>query len=157
MGNSLKRKKKGTAQVAPQQGLVYSYPKQQQQQPVQYNSAFVQQQPQATFQGGLPYSSPFITSQTTYGNDIFVSSVTGWSVQDIERLRQDYLNYTNQYGIIDRDGFRKLYIASLLNTSWPGLEHKSEAAFHYFDVNHTGALDFDEFIMAYLRMARGMK
>ncbi|CAF2970943.1 unnamed protein product [Rotaria sp. Silwood2] len=153
MGNSFKRKK-GTAQVVPQQSPVYVFS--QPQQPVQYNPAIVQRQPQVTFQGGLPYSSPFITSQTTYENDIFLSSLTGWSIQDIERLRQEFLNYANLYGVIDRDGFRKLYIASLLNTTWQGVELNTEAAFRSFDVNQTGALDFNEYIMACLRMIRGV-
>ncbi|CAF3411161.1 unnamed protein product [Rotaria sp. Silwood1] len=155
MGNSFKRRK-GTAQVAPKQSLKSSNIQQQQQQLVPYNPPMVQQQPQVAFQADPTYFIPMNTIQTTHENDILLSRITGWSIPDIQRLRRDYFNYTNQYGIIDRDGFRKLYIASLLNTPWPGLEFNSEAAFYSFDVNHTGALDFDEFMLAYLRMTKTM-
>jgi len=89
-----------------------------------------------------------------YQNDAFLSSLTGWSSQDIERLRHEFLSYANQYGVIDREGFRKLYIASLLNMTWEAVERDAEAAFRNFDINQTGALDFNEYITACSRMTR---
>jgi hypothetical protein len=83
-----------------------------------------------------------------------ISNLTGWSVQEIERLRQEFLSYTNHYGVIDREGFRKLYLASLLNMTWEALERDSEAAFRNFDINLTGFLDFNEYITACSRMSR---
>jgi hypothetical protein len=89
-----------------------------------------------------------------YENDSFLANLTGWSVQDIERLRHEFLNYANPLGVIDRDGFRKLYIASLLNMTWEAIEHDAEAAFRNFDINQTGGLDFNEYITACSRMSR---
>lgn len=93
-------------------------------------------------------------SSMYYENDAFLSNLTGWSPQDIERLRHEFLSYTNSYGVIDRDGFRKLYIASLLNMTWEALEREAEAAFRNFDINQTGGLDFNEYITACSRMSR---
>lgn len=90
----------------------------------------------------------------SFENDAFLSNLTGWSVQDIERLRQEFNVYSNQMGVIDREGFRKLYIASLLNMTWEAVEHDSEAAFRNFDINQTGFLDFNEYITACSRMSR---
>ncbi|CAF3404788.1 unnamed protein product [Rotaria sp. Silwood1] len=151
MGNIFKRNK-STAQVAPQQVPVYIFP----QQLVPYNPPIVQQHPQVAFEAGSAYVLPLNTIPTIYENDIYLSNITGWSIQDIERLREEFLNYANRYGIIDRDGFRKLYIASLLNTTWPGIEFNTETAFRYFDANQIGALDFNEYVKACSRMARGM-
>jgi hypothetical protein len=89
-----------------------------------------------------------------FENDEFLANLTGWSPQDIERLRHEFLSYTNSYGVIDRDGFRKLYIASLLNMTWEALEHDAETAFRNFDLNQTGFLDFNEYITACSRMTR---
>lgn len=89
-----------------------------------------------------------------YENDAFLSNLTGWSTQDIERLRHEFFSYANSYGVIDREGFRKLYIASLLNMTWDAIERDSEAAFRNFDINQTGFLDFNEYITACSRMAR---
>jgi hypothetical protein len=91
---------------------------------------------------------------SSYENDAFLSNLTGWSLQDIERLRHEFLSYTNAYGVIDRDGFRKLYVASLLNMTWEALERDAEAAFRNFDINQTGGLDFNEYITACSRMTR---
>ncbi|CAF1002142.1 unnamed protein product [Rotaria sordida] len=150
MGNNFKLKKR-TAQVAPQQAVVYLYP---QQQAVRYNPALGQWQQQVTYGGAS--ISPINTSQPIYENDSFLSNLTGWSVEDIKRLREEFINYTNQYGLVDRDGFRRLFVASLLNTTWQGLELNTEAVFRYFDLNQSGALDFNEYIMACLRMTNGM-
>lgn len=102
----------------------------------------------------LPLSLPYGQNQNTYENDAFLSNLTGWSIPEIERLRHEFMSYANSYGVIDREGFRKLYVASLLNMTWQALERDSEAAFRNFDVNQTGALDFNEYITACARMAR---
>jgi hypothetical protein len=83
----------------------------------------------------------------------FLSTLTGWSNQDIERLRGEFQTYANMRGVIDRDGFRKLYIASLLNTTWDAIERNSDVAFRNFDINRTGVLDFNEYIIACSRMS----
>jgi len=106
-----------------------------------------------------PVTSPFSLStgqnpQSTYENDLILSNLTGWSVQDIERLRHEFFSYANHSGVIDREGFRKLYIASLLNMTWEALEHDAETAFRNFDINQTGGLDFNEYITACSRMTR---
>jgi hypothetical protein len=115
--------------------------------------------PSAPFMPRYPVSSPLSlpTAQnqgSSYENDAFLSNLTGWSLQDIERLRHEFLSYTNAYGVIDRDGFRKLYVASLLNMTWEALERDAEAAFRNFDINQTGGLDFNEYITACSRMTR---
>ncbi len=89
-----------------------------------------------------------------YENDSFLANLTGWSVQDIERLRHEFFSYANSYGVIDRESFRKLYIASLLNMTWEAVEHDAEAAFRNFDINQTGTLDFNEYITACARLTR---
>ena len=80
--------------------------------------------------------------------------MTGWHPSDIDRLRWEFIGYANPYGVIDRDGFRKLFIAALANKSWNEIEHESEAAFRMFDANRTGALDFNEYMTACARMMR---
>ena len=92
--------------------------------------------------------------QYSYQNDALLASLTGWSIQDIERLRHEFTAYANSNGVIDRIAFMKLYVASLLNMSWEVLESKAEAAFRNFDVNQTGSLDFNEFVTACSRMTR---
>jgi Ca2+-binding EF-hand superfamily protein len=102
-----------------------------------------------------PLSLPTGHDHASYfENDAFLANLTGWSTQDIERLRHEYLTYANSYGVIDREGFRKLYVASLLNMTWEAVERDAEAAFRNFDINQTGALDFNEYITACSRMAR---
>ncbi|CAF0923460.1 unnamed protein product [Adineta ricciae] len=141
--------------MAPQQSAPYRSPFSQAQ--ASYYPAF----PSAPF---MPrYSVPPPLSLPTgnnpasyYENDAFLANLTGWSVQDIERLRHEFLSYTNSYGVIDREGFRKLYVASLLNMTWEALERDAESAFRNFDINQTGALDFNEYITACSRMAREM-
>lgn len=89
-----------------------------------------------------------------YENDSLLANLTGWSLQDIERLRHEFMTYANPSGVIDRIGFMKLYVASVLNMTWEALESQAEAAFRNFDVNQTGALDFNEFVTACSRMTR---
>lgn len=136
-------------------------------QPMAYPQAPVQQQPASSFRPAYlgpsvapsssappPLSLPQGMNQNSYENDAFLASLTGWSMQDIERLRREFLNYANAYGVIDREAFRKLYVASLLNMTWEVLERDAEQAFRNFDINRTGALDFNEYITACSRMAR---
>lgn len=136
------------------------------QQPAAYRSPFAQVQ--ASYHPAFP-SAPFMprysvppplslptgnSPSSYYENDAFLANLTGWSLQDIERLRHEFLAYANSYGVIDREGFRKLYVASLLNMTWEALERDAESAFRNFDINQTGALDFNEYITACSRMAR---
>lgn len=137
-------------------------------QPPGYFQQPVMQPPQASppqYRPSMPFSTARFPPSSlslprgqdasmSYENDAFLSNLTGWSVQDIERLRQEFHVYANQMGVIDRDGFRKLYIASLLNMTWDAVEHDSEAAFRNFDINQTGFLDFNEYITACSRMSR---
>ncbi|CAF4694391.1 unnamed protein product [Rotaria sp. Silwood1] len=105
--------------------------------------------------GPSPYSSPNnVNPLALYENDMLLASLTGWTIDDIERLRQEFIGYSNPMGVIDREGFRKLYVASLLNMSWQNVELDSEMAFRNFDVNQTGSLDFNEYITACSRMSR---
>ena len=101
-----------------------------------------------------PLSLPTGQNPSSYENDAFLSNLTGWSIADIERLRHEYMSYTNAMGVIDREGFRKLYVASLLNMTWEAVERDAEAAFRNFDINQTGVLDFNEYITACSRMSR---
>lgn len=113
-----------------------------------YPSAYSNIRPQAAgYPGQLPPSS-------SYESDAFLSNITGVSPNDIGHLRMEFYNYANQNGIIDRDGFRKLYIASLVNKTWDALDHEAEIAFRTFDSNGTGGLDFNEYMMACARMIR---
>ncbi|UJR31065.1 hypothetical protein I4U23_018575 [Adineta vaga] len=137
------------------------------QQPAAYRPVMHSQQ-QPSYQPSFP-SAPFMPRYNVspplslptgnnpasyYENDAFLANLTGWSIQDIERLRHEFLSYTNSYNVIDREGFRKLYVASLLNMTWEALERDAESAFRNFDINQTGFLDFNEYITACSRMAR---
>ena len=103
----------------------------------------------------LPFSAPVgYDPAMSYENDAFLANLTGWSPQDIDRLRREFSSYANPMGVIDREGFRKIYVASLLNMTWDAVEHEAEAAFRNFDINQTGFLDFNEYITACSRMSR---
>lgn len=97
-------------------------------------------------------SEPIQQEKTFIDNDVLLATLSGWTVKDLEQLRNEFYDYTNQSGEIDQNGFRKLYIASLLNTKWEALENGAEAAFQNFDVNKTGKLDFNDFMVACLNM-----
>ncbi|CAF1408314.1 unnamed protein product [Rotaria magnacalcarata] len=92
-------------------------------------------------------SLPMNQNQVSYENDIFLSNTTGWSINDIERLRVEFTGYANPNGATDRHAFRKLYIASMLNMNLKTIERNAEVAFRSFDVNQTGTLDFNEYIV----------
>ncbi|CAF1678462.1 unnamed protein product, partial [Didymodactylos carnosus] len=128
---------------------------------MQQQPMMMQQQPQQQMMGGqqqipfMPQQRQFSTQSAmggfprtnnsqgqTFENDVILSNLTGWSLNEVERLRHEFMMYANQHGVIDRESFRKLYVASLLNMNWETLEHDAEAAFRNFDVNLTGALDF---------------
>lgn len=98
---------------------------------------------------------PVQMSVPSYGNDALLSNMTGFSPIDIANLRMEFYNYANPTGIIDRDGFRRLYIASLVNKTWDMLDREAEMAFRNFDTNRTGGLDFNEYMFACARMLRG--
>jgi hypothetical protein len=139
-------------QYAPQQAGQYRPPGAQQQQP--YRPSYPSGPFMPRYSVPPPLSLTSSPHQSTYENDAFLSNLTGWSNEDIERLRHEYLSYANMNGVIDRDGFRKLYIASLLNETWEAVERDAEAAFRNFDINQTGVLDFNEYITACSRMTR---
>lgn len=148
----------------PQQGLPPQYMQQPSQPrppmyPPQQSTQFRPPQsggpPMSNYSG--PPSNPPQMGQgplSHYENDIFLSNLTGWSLDDIERLRHEFYNYANSFGVIDREGFLKLYIASLLNMTWDAVARDAEMAFRNFDVNQTGGLDFNEYITACSRMTR---
>ena len=146
-------------QYAPQQPAaqyrpaVAGYPQVQQQAPA-YRPSFPGGPFMPRYNSPSTFSLPHGQNQSSYENDAFLSNLTGWSTQDIERLRHEFLSYTNNNGVIDREGFRKLYVASLLNMTWEALERDAEAAFRNFDINQTGVLDFNEYITACSRMSR---
>ena len=102
------------------------------------------------------FSLPIDCNQLLYENDVFLSNYTGWPAEDILRLRYEFLAYANPLGVIDRDGFRKFYIASLLNTTWNALERDAEIVFRNFDANQTGRLDFNEYIITCARLSNGL-
>ena len=104
---------------------------------------------------GLPMPNlPRSPAQSTYESNLFLSSLTGWSTADIERLRHEFTMYSSPYGSIDREGFRKLFVSALLNMPWEAVERESESAFRSFDINQTGTLDFNEYITACTRLIR---
>ncbi|CAF0913941.1 unnamed protein product [Rotaria sordida] len=110
-----------------------------------------------TPQQSVPSSLSLPTGQNpliSYQNDMLLANLTGWTIADIERLRTEFTIYANPFGVIDREGFRKLYIASLLNMTWDALVRDAEIAFRNFDLNQTGTLDFHEYITACSRMTR---
>ncbi|CAF5154637.1 unnamed protein product, partial [Rotaria magnacalcarata] len=99
-------------------------------------------------------SLPMNQNQVSYENDIFLSNTTGWSINDIERLRVEFTGYANPNGATDRHAFRKLYIASMLNMNLKTIERNAEVAFRSFDVNQTGTLDFNEYIVVCFNIIR---
>ena len=105
------------------------------------------------FYPNVPPSAHFLGASQE--SDVYLSSMAGLSPTDVTQLRMEFNNYANPYGIIDRDGFRKLYVASLLNKTWDMIEREAETAFRNFDVNQTGGLDFHEYMTACARMLRG--
>lgn len=109
-------------------------------------------------QPGAPrYPGPLLprsSAQSTYESDVLLANLTGWSMADIDRLRREFAIYSTPYGVIDREGFRKLFVSSLLNMPWDAVERESEGAFRSFDVNQTGTLDFNEYITACTRLIR---
>ncbi|CAF1046687.1 unnamed protein product [Adineta steineri] len=166
MGNMMK--KKNGAQVAPMQGGVSPpYQQQQQQQQPQYmqQPQYVQQpqymqqpqyiqQPQYMQQPAQYPSSYYSGASSPYNqNSQLLSSLTGWSSPDLQRLQSEFLAYANPNGIVDRSGFRRLYISSLLNTSWENIERNAEATFRSLDINQTGGLDFNEYMIGCTRMS----
>jgi hypothetical protein len=139
----------GQRAVQPQQ---VPYGVQSQQVPYGYgpSQSSGQFRPRYSGPSGLPNSQ----NQSLYANNAFLTNITGWSPTDIEHLRQEYLMYTNPSGVIDRNGFLKLYVASLLNSTWDMVERDSEAAFRLLDINLSGVLDFNEYVMTCTRMTR---
>ncbi|CAF1334981.1 unnamed protein product [Rotaria magnacalcarata] len=159
--------------MPPQQGVPYGQILQQPQYlpqgqtflqpPPQYRPTGLPIQPQSTIRPPypnppgmprypMPPSGP--SASSSYEHDLFLANLTGWSVDDVERLRREFFSYANPRGVIDREGFRKLFIASLLNMTWDAVERDSEIAFRNFDTNQTGGLDFNEYITACSRMTR---
>lgn len=148
---------------------------QQQQMPAQYGQPGVPMQQQMPPRYGPPggqippgygqsypnappmqrYGSSAPIPPSSYENDAYLASMTGISPTDVGQLRMEFYNYANPRGIIDRDGFRKLYVASLLNKTWDMIEREAETAFRTFDVNQTGGLDFNEYMAACGRMLKG--
>ena len=158
MANRFKGNKQGDKKVVPIQ---------QQPVQVQYGPGFAQMpmrpalppnQMPLGYGGGYPNAPPMRSgypiqpSVPSYGNDMLLANVTGFSPMDIAHLRMEFYNYANTQGVIDRDGFRKLYIASLVNKTWDAINHEAEIAFRNFDVNRTGGLDFNEYMLACSRM-----
>jgi len=172
MGNSMKRFRKN-AQVSPQQRAVYlpAYGQPMvQQKPGQYGPTAVQMQQQVPYTYGPSYSNgssmprypgpppvsyPYNQNQSSPNeNDNFISNLTGFQPTDVQQLRLEFSDYANSYGVIDREGFRKFYIASLLNTTWRTIEYDAEVAFRNFDVNQSDAVDFYEYITTCSRILR---
>jgi hypothetical protein len=117
------------------------------------NGTFVPDKPNMQgYTHGSSSSMPNTRNQSLYENNMMLLNLTGWSLADIERLRHEFTLYTNNFGVIDHDGFRKLYIASLVNMPWDSIERESESAFRTFDLNQKGSLDFDEYINVCMRM-----
>jgi hypothetical protein len=145
----------GPSPIQMQQPGQYGPPAVQMQQPIPYSHG--QSYPYGSsmpgYPGPPPVSYPYNQNQnqnqsSPNENDFYLSNLTGLHPVDIVQLRREFSNYTNSYGVIDREGFRKLYIASLLNTTWEIIAHDSEVAFRNFDVHQTGGLDFNEYITA---------
>jgi hypothetical protein len=118
------------------------------QMPPGYGQSYPNVPPMPRNAGASPMSS-------SYESDMHLSSMVGLPPADVAQLRAEFYNYANPYGIIDRDGFRKLYVASLLNKTWQVIEREAETAFRNFDTNQTGGLDFHEYMMACARMTKG--
>ena len=119
--------------------------------------------------GGMPYSygsgtpgygtslsmpSSYNPSQAT-ADDMYLSQITGLPLSEVQQLRSEFFIYANQSGVIDRQGFIKLYVASLVNTPWQSIEQDSEKAFRNFDLKKTGCLDFCEYVITCSRMMSG--
>ncbi|CAF0821544.1 unnamed protein product [Didymodactylos carnosus] len=130
-----------------------------QQKPVNQQPQPIPMQSQQQFQRISHFSNSTgpIVSSNSRKNDVLLSNLSGWSLDDIENLRQEFNMYANQNGIIDREAFCRLYVASLLHTTWETLQRDAESAFRSFDVNWTGAIDFNRYIITCSHMANDMQ
>lgn len=149
---SMMNKFKGNKDARPGQPVAV----QPQQMPVRFAQPVVPMQQQG-YRPAYPMGPPPFHGQapgSSYENDMLLSNLSGLSPTDIAHLRHEFYNYANPIGVIDRDGFRKLYIASLVNKTWEEINHEAEMAFRNFDINQTGGLDFNEYISACSRMLR---
>lgn len=128
---------------------------QQQQQQMPYGYG-----PNYSYGGMSSYPSAPSLSYLSDPNQMFyqaarLSNATGLSTDQIERLRREFSTYANPFGVIDRKGFRKLYVASLVNMTWDDIERNAETAFRNFDTNLTGGVDFEEYVTSCARMSGG--
>ena len=143
-------------QYMPQQPIQQPYPPYMPQQPMQQPSPFGNATQMPNYFASPP-SAMFPNNQNSsiQANNMTISGATGIPLPEVERFRYEFSNYANQNGVIDRDGFRKLFIASLLNMTWQDIERESEATFRRFDINQSGVLDFNEYMQACSRMILG--
>ena len=168
MGNMLKPQNKNFRQPVGNQDQMYPL---QNQQPMMMHASNlagppIQGQAVNDYATGISnpglakYPNPLASTVANFSNpnsrksSILLSNLTGWTMQDIERLKFEFSTYANRFGVMDREGFHKLYAASLLNTSWDIIQREADVAFRNFDINQSGNLDFDEYIAACIRMAR---
>ncbi|CAF0870973.1 unnamed protein product [Adineta ricciae] len=131
-------------------------PPQYMQQPMQQPSPFGNATQMPNYFAPSPSTmAPNDQNSSIQANNMTIASATGIPLPEIERFRHEFNNYANRNGVIDRDGFRRLFIASLLNTTWQDIERESESTFRRFDVNQSGVLDFNEYMQACSRMILG--
>lgn len=143
-------------QQMPPQYMQQPYPQYMPQQPMQQSSPFGNATQMPNYFASQP-SAMFPNNQNPPmpADNMAISSTTGIPPSEVERFRYEFNNYANRNGVIDRDGFRRLFIAGLLNMTWQDIERESEATFRRFDVNQSGVLDFNEYMQACSRMMFG--
>ena len=119
--------------------------------PSQYMPQQPMQQPYPPYIPQQPMQQPSPFENATQMPNYFASPPSAMFPNN----QNSSIQANNQNGVIDRDGFRKLFIASLLNMTWQDIERESEATFRRFDINQSGVLDFNEYMQACSRMILG--
>ena len=80
-----------------------------------------------------------------------LSLITGCSTNEIKKLHNSFLNHANSSHVLDKNGFKSLYFELKPEDQEP-FTQIIDYIFSAFDRNKSGEIDFEEFIVTYLRL-----